>query len=180
MNDAGSDNDVLCPRLRLASLDLLIATPKDVKVSLLENGTYKYLYESLTRSHERNKTMIYGNNLFNMARTDIRTLLKPDGMAWRNHFQPHVDRIQMILRAILDPEQLEGYSLTSQQLSKWPKTVPLSRFKPELFGDLVPSFLTSAGDQKLYYMIYHIAGKKIVGEVRFRVCAPSSLLIMAW
>ncbi|ETI28656.1 hypothetical protein G647_01107 [Cladophialophora carrionii CBS 160.54] len=164
INDAGSPNDILCPRIRLADLDLLVSKHRDVQVSTQEDGTFIYRYDSITRSHERNKTRICGDSLSSMARTDIRTLLKPDGLVWRNHFQPHVDRIEMILRAILGPQRLKEASLTSERLSKWPKTVPLSRFRPEHWGDSIPHFMDA--DKKMYYMIYHIAGWKVVGEFR--------------
>ncbi|EXJ64707.1 hypothetical protein A1O7_01045 [Cladophialophora yegresii CBS 114405] len=166
INDAGSANDILCPKIRLADLDLLISKHRDVEVSTLENGTFSYQYDSITRSQERNKTRPCGDNLSSMARADIRTLLSPDGLVWRNHFQPHVDRIEMILRAILGPQRAKESSLTSERLSRWPKTVPLSRFRPEDWGDSVPHFMDSVGDKKMYYMIYHVGGRKVVGEFR--------------
>jgi hypothetical protein len=99
----------------------------------------------------------------------VSVRLKDGGLVWQQYLQPHVRRIELVLNTVLAKE-LRLLSDTASPIAvRMPKTIPVLNFQPEDWGDTVPCGYKGSNEDteriKLYYMLYSIAGKKMVGEV---------------
>jgi hypothetical protein len=116
---------------------------------------------------------------------DLNSRLEEGGLVWQQYLQPHVERIELVLDTLLGrrlDRLLSGGKITTAQ--RMPKTIPVLNFRPEDWPDTVPCGFDSfapdtpeAERTKLYYMLYNIAGKKLVGEVSTVPYAPTHAFI---
>lgn len=161
-------HDALCPKVKVADIAAFFPVDK-ITTKEKEYGVFRYADESLSGT---DRTSAPGRRLLAALQKDISTRLAADGLVWQQHFQSHLDRIELVLATITGGSKRIERMPQDAKIAAMPKTIPLSNFSPEDWGDLPPwgydeyaPETPEADRTRLYFILYNIAGGKIAGEV---------------